>query len=248
MARDDGQRFTGFPASGLATTIPSLFFARVLPLIQRPEELIVSVYFFFAATVGRRRRWPRFVTARELAADATLLHALAGMCGGGDHEALQRGLDLAVERGTLLRAEAAVERRSEELFVVNTPANRRRLAELTGGVLRIDEPLPPAEGSAAPNIFALYEENVGGITPLVAEQLLEAEERYSPAWIEAAFREAASLNKRNWRYVERILRRWEVEGPDYEEPERDPQSEWFERRYIEGKRHLRGRRGSRPAL
>jgi DnaD/phage-associated family protein len=115
------------------------------------------------------------------------------------------------------------------------------LSALSGGSLELAEPLPPAAGGAAPGIFALYEENIGSITPLIAEELQDAEQRYPPEWLRYAFKEAVSVNKRSWRYVERILRRWETEGPDYEEPERDPRIEWLERRYREGKRRLSAR-------
>jgi DnaD/phage-associated family protein len=63
-----------------------------------------------------------------------------------------------------------------------------------------------------PTIFALYEQNIGLLTPLLAEKLQDAEGRYPLEWIEAAFEEAVSNNKRNWRYIERILERWAVEG------------------------------------
>ena len=139
-------------------------------------------------------------------------------------------------RGTLLSATVEVEGRQEELYLVNTPANRRALEGLVGSELRLEEPLPPAEGSAQPNIFALYEENVGSITPLIAEELKDAEERYPAEWIREAFREAVSLNKRSWRYIQRILKRWEAEGPDYEKAGRDTETEWLERRYAAGKR------------
>ena len=245
LAGQENGAFRGFPSSGLGTVVPNLFFSRVLPQMESAEELIVSVYFFFAQR--QERRWPRFLTRRELAADGTLLRSLAGLCGGHDHEALARGLALAVERGTLIRAVAEFGGREEEIYAVNTPPGRRALETLAGEGLSfvegLEEPLPPAEGSARPNIFALYEENVGGITPLIAEELKEAEERYPPEWVLEAIREAVSLNKRSWRYVARILRRWEAEGPDYEKPERDPQIEWLERRYTEGKRR-RARRSA----
>lgn len=233
-------QFEGFPNSGLATAVPNLFFSLLLPNIERPEELAVSVYFFFAQ--GQRRRSPRFLSRRELAADATLLRCLAGLCGGQDHAALERGLALAVERGTLFRATAEVGAGQEELYLVNTPSNRQAVERLTPAGLRIEEPLPPAEGTARPNIFALYEENVGSITPLIADELKDAEERYPADWIEAAMREAVSLNKRRWRYVHSILKRWEAEGPDYEKPEGDTHAQWLERRYREGKRRLASRR------
>lgn len=222
----------GFPTSARATPVPSLFFSRLLPAIESPEELLLTLYFFYAQTLHRRS--PPFVTRRELAADVALARALANLCGDGD--ALGRGLALAVERGSLLRVEAKGDGRGEELYLLATPFNRRAAARLEGAELRLDEPLPPAEPAPPPNVFALYEENVGGITPLIADELKDAEERYPPQWIEAAFREAVSLNKRSWRYIHSILRRWEAEGPNYEEAGRSTETDWLERRYQRGKR------------
>ncbi len=220
--------FTGFPDSGLATAVPNLFFSRVMPEISDPAELVVSAYFFFAAQLHKRR--PHYIAREELAADRALIRALGNIAGGSDHEALSRGLALAVKRGTLIRALSG----ETEVYAVNSPSNYRALASLPDVHLR--EPLPPAPGEAAPDIFALYEENIGSITPLIAEDLKDAEERYPAEWLREAVREAAELNKRSWRYVASILRRWETEGPSYEKSERDPQIEWLERRFREGKR------------
>jgi DNA replication protein len=63
-----------------------------------------------------------------------------------------------------------------------------------------------------PNIFVLYEQNIGLLTPLIADQLRDAANQYPQEWIEAAFREAVQYNKRNWKYISAILRRWETEG------------------------------------
>ena len=63
-----------------------------------------------------------------------------------------------------------------------------------------------------PNIFVLYEQNIGLLTPLIADQLKDAADQYPQEWIEAAFREAVQHNKRNWSYISAILRRWETEG------------------------------------
>ncbi len=233
-----GDEFAGFPTSASATPVPNLFFARLLPRIERPEEMLVTLYFFYAQGLpsrARRGRSPPFLTRRELAADATLARALANLC-DDDGEALDRGLSLALERGSLLRVEARGNGRSEELYLLATPTNRRAAPRLAGADLPLEEPLPPAAPAELPNIFALYEENIGAITPLIADDLKDAEERYAPQWIEAAFREAVSLNKRNWRYVHSILKRWEAEGPDYEEAGRDPEADWLERRYARGKR------------
>ncbi|MBI1885637.1 MAG: DnaD domain protein [Chloroflexi bacterium] len=224
--------FPGFAPGSLATAVPNAFFTAVLPQIQRPEELIVSLYFFFAQ--GRKRRHPRYLTEAELLADTTLLRALAGFC-ADPAAAAREGLALAAERGTLLCAEADVDGRRERLYLLNLPQNRERLAELAGAALEGEQPPPAPDVEPPPGIFALYEENIGSLTPLIAQELEEAESRYPPAWVEAAFREAVSLNKRNWRYVRRILERWEAEGPDYETSGRDPEAT------ARGKRPLSGR-------
>ena len=47
---------------------------------------------------------------------------------------------------------------------------------------------------------------------MIAEELAEAEKTYPPDWLADAFAEAATRGKRNWRYVQAILRGWASEG------------------------------------
>ncbi|HEV2405354.1 MAG TPA: DnaD domain protein, partial [Ktedonobacterales bacterium] len=63
-----------------------------------------------------------------------------------------------------------------------------------------------------PTIYALYEQNIGLLPPLLAEELREAAEEYPPEWIEEAFRLAMQQNRRRWSYIRAILRRWKTEG------------------------------------
>ncbi len=63
-----------------------------------------------------------------------------------------------------------------------------------------------------PNIFVLYEQNIGLLSPLIADELRDAADQYPMEWIESAFREAVQHNKRKWSYIRAILRRWETEG------------------------------------
>ena len=226
--------FTGFPRSGEATVIPNTFFSRVLPEIESPEELVVTTYVFFLQGVRRRR--PPFVTSRELAADPTLARALSRLSAGSE-DAVARGLDLAVRRRTLLRAKVRSRETGdvEDLYVVNNPPNREALERLGAEGAATGEYTPLAKEASPPNIFALYEQNIGPITPLIEAELRDAEKHYAADWVREAFREAAELNKRSWRYIERILQRWETEGPNYEKPERDSQADWLAKRYREGK-------------
>jgi DNA replication protein len=222
--------FGGFPAGARAVAIPSVFFTAVLPRIDDPAELVVSVHFFFAH--ARKKEQPRFLTYAELAADGSLAAALGSLPEGG----LRRGLDAAVQRGTLLRL-ALEQDGGEELFFLNTPGGRRAVAAIKAGRLELGR-LPPEPGAGRgplPSVFALYEQNIGTIGPLIADELKDAETRYPREWIEAAFREAVSLNKRSWSYIAAILRRWEAEGPDYEKAGRDTEGDEGRRRSLAGR-------------
>ena len=226
--------FSGFPRSGEATVIPSVFFSQVLPEIESPAELVVTAYVFFLQGVRRRR--PPFVTRGELADDPTLVRALSRLS-EGDADAVMEGLDLAVRRRTLMRAKVRSTDSGvlEDVYLVNNPANRDALERLAAEGAAIGEHLPLSKQAATPDIFTLYEQNIGPITPLIEAELRDAEQHYDADWIRRAFSEAAELNKRSWRYIERILQRWETEGPAYEKPERDSEADWLAKRYREGK-------------
>ena len=222
-ARPASDAFAGFPAGGRATAVPSVFFSQLLPLIEDEAELRVTLYAIYA--LGRRKGYPRFVTERELRAEAPLMASLGD---GGDaiaEEGLRRGLDAAVGRGSLVRVDIEHEGRREELYLLNAPSGRRAAALIRDGRTELGRPLPPEQGvpaSKRENVFQLYEENIGPLTPLVAEELREAEQLYPYEWLEEALREAALLNKRSWRYASRILQRWATEGRTREKAGRDP--------------------------
>ena len=61
---------------------------------------------------------------------------------------------------------------------------------------------------------AVYEQEIGTLTPGVAQALARAAERYPEGWIADALRLAATHNRRSWAYAEAILRRWGAEGKD----------------------------------
>ena len=82
-----------------------------------------------------------------------------------------------------------------------------------------------------PNIFRLYEQNIGPLTPLIAEMLQEAEKLYPPAWIEEAFKIAVEKNVRRWNYIEAILKSWQEEGRDQTDRRNTAKDR---RKYVEG--------------
>ena len=62
------------------------------------------------------------------------------------------------------------------------------------------------------NVFRVYQDNIGVLTPMIAEALQDAERSDGPEWVCAAIDEAVKNNVRTWRYIETILERWRKEG------------------------------------
>jgi DnaD/phage-associated family protein len=72
---------------------------------------------------------------------------------------------------------------------------------------------PAAEfSSEKPNIFKVYEQNIGALSPLLADELKEIEKADTEGWFEDAVKEALKANVRNLKYIKAILARWKVEG------------------------------------
>lgn len=103
-----------------------------------------------------------------------------------------------LEKGELVAQVAGGGRRMERQTDAELPARQ----EPARGQLHIEQP----------NIFLLYEQNIGLLTPMIASQLEDAADHYPADWIEAAFSEAIQRNKRSWKYIHAILQRWETEG------------------------------------
>jgi DnaD/phage-associated family protein len=220
--------FAGFPAGKQPyTPVPDLFFADVLPDIDHLGELKVTLHVFWL--LARQKRDRPFVAGDELAADELLLAGLEAT-GRPAVEVLADALERAVARGTLLRAFTP----QRDWYFVNSERGRQAVQEMLAGQWSPASPGEPVEMQVQrPNIFSLYEQNIGPLTPLLAEELQEAEGSYPAAWIEDAFREAVELNKRSWRYIQRILERWAMEGREDETARRSREGD--PRRFIEGK-------------
>lgn len=212
--------YAGFPSSAKNVSIPAALLSTLVPAMDDPAELLVSLYAI--AAVQRLRRFPRLLDVELLAAERPLVDALARMLSAPDSTevaaAFKRGVDAAVARGVLLRVDGAGADRPRSYITINTAADRRTIERVRRGELASGPAL--ASYSPAPrrarSIYTLYEETVGPITPQIAEELVEAETLYPWEWIDDAFREAAELNKRSWRYISRILERWQSEGRDDE--------------------------------
>jgi hypothetical protein len=217
--------FAGFsPGTARPIALPDAFFTEVLPLIDDLRELQVTLACFRIVT--RKSGSPRAIRRADLMADASLSAMM-------DEAGLDAALELAITRGTLLHIVADAGDGPEELYFVNTERGREAVRTLQRG--ERPEGLAPAELSTSeaerPNIFRLYEQNVGLLTPMLADELRDAETTYPTAWIEEAFRQAVRQNARSWAYVRKILERRERS----EKRGARGQTAQDRRKYIEGK-------------
>jgi len=220
--------FTGFPPGKTRLTpLPAAFFSELLPQIDDLSELKVTLYAFWL--LDRMEGEFRFFRASDLTEDERLLEGLAK----NRRQALtnlQDALERAVQRGSLLRVNLGEE---DSLYFLNTPRGRAAVAALQNGEWSPEDIQRPEVRLTLerPNIFRLYEENIGPLTPLIAETLEEAEKTYPVEWIEEAIRAAVESNVRRWRYVEAILRA-RLERSEHEANR--GKSEKDRRRYIQG--------------
>ena len=217
------KQFTGFPTRTQFTPIPNLFFSTLLPQISDMAEMKITLHIF--AALYRKKGYPRCVSYRELAGIPSLMRSLTGTA-EPPAEVLRRALAMAAKRGTILHIALDRDGIAEDIYFLNTESDRQAIARIQNGDLSLAGLRTGGDNDAAiaeqPDIFTLYEENIGMLTPLISEELSQAERLYPADWITDAIKEAASLNKRNWRYISRILERWWQEGRSDGTPGRDP--------------------------
>ena len=204
------EKFKGFPAGELRfTSVPDLFFARLLPQIDNLVELKVSLHFLWV----HYRQMRHTISKNELLADETLIQSLALIDEDVEH-VLTQGLQRAVERGTLLCIQIEEDEGLQDLYFLNSERGRQALARFEAGEIGVVamsglEIIPP---SRRPNIFELYEDNIGLISPILADELKDAEATYAQEWIEDAFKIAVENNVRKWSYIRAILKRMAING------------------------------------
>jgi len=224
--------FTGFPEGKVRSTpIPSQFFSELLPLVDHLAELKLTLYAFWQLNLKEGRF--RYLRREDFAGDEIFMRGL----GESRREAealLDDALERAAARGTLLVVSIESAGAVDNYYFMNTPKGRAAVEAITRGAWR-----PGGETEATvdlsverPNVFRLYEQNIGPLTPMIAEALRDAEETYPARWIEEAIRIAVENNARKWRYVTAILEDWRTKGKDEREDRGD--SEKARRRYVEG--------------
>jgi DnaD/phage-associated family protein len=202
------KNFNGFPSGRVEfTSVPNVFFSALLPEIIDIAELKVALHVM--AALYRKKGYPRYMSFNELLDNPALMRSL------GSGESLRDALKKVVERGVLLTLSVA-DGCPAELYFLNDEAGRQALARIKTGELKLpglkaSPPLSPSP-EPLPDIFTLYEQNIGMLTPMIADELRDAEKNYPADWIRDAIKESVLHNKRNIKYMLKILETWSVEG------------------------------------
>jgi DnaD/phage-associated family protein len=193
------------------------FFKRILPDLRDLAELKLALHArYLAAHLGT----PAIPVAMFMSPE--VVRSVAGTHSpepGVDR--VRRAIDRAVANGVLLRL-TVESTQGTGIFVLPATPQNRQLVERAVHDAAVAEALGlPSDFEASlyrPNIYAVYERHIGPLTPLVAEQLREAERSYPRTWVEQAILEAAQYKRRSWRYIEAILSQWEERGAPPEAP------------------------------
>ena len=198
--------------------VPAPVFGQLLVDIEDANELKILLRTLWF--ISRKKGAPRPISVGELSADRLMSEAVS-LSGDALVTELHRALDALAERGVFL----SIDDRDTATYVLNTPAERKAVSHSGIPIREIVATAPETwdSPSSRPGIYELYEQNIGALTPLIAERLTEAVEAYPEAWLREAIGIAVENNARNWRYVTAILERWQTEGREDGKPRRDPE-------------------------
>jgi len=189
-------KFRGFIDSETFTQLPDAFFHQLLKEIDDAAELKVTLYFLWRV---EHIEGP-FRALCETDFDAKDIGLAA--------DDIKLGLGKAVKRGSMLKST----HEADVFYFLNSPRGRAAADAFAKGQWRKSAGILSAPPVERPNIFKLYEENIGPLTPLIADALKDAEELYYADWIADAISLAVKNTKRNWKYCESILKRWKEKG------------------------------------
>ncbi|MDD3678441.1 MAG: DnaD domain protein [Dehalococcoidales bacterium] len=200
--------FNGFPSKMSYTAVPNIFINNVLPQIDDIGELKVILHIIEA--LYNKKGYPRYVSFSELAANASLMSNFKQT--EKPLNELEDALKLAMEHKIIL----GLSTENGDIYFVNTEADRQAASKIKSGehkVTGIKYAIDNTVSEEEPiNIFSLYEENIGILTPMIAEGLKDAIKLYPETWIADAIKEAVKQNVRKLSYITAVLENWAKEG------------------------------------
>lgn len=201
----------GFQAPNY-TQVPNDFF--IMARDMDKAELKVVLYII-RETFGYHRETCE-VSIRELATGAGLT---ARNAYNGAEKAIARGLvekTVSTTRKTTWRAVVG-----EDTALYPLRQRTVSLRKSKPPVKEIKETIKENEDEglyqslkdvAMKELSKAYQSEIGMLTPMIADELRDAIDTYPSKWVLDAIHEAAIQNKRGWKYILAILKRWKEQG------------------------------------
>lgn len=207
--------FTGFPARMEFTPIPNPFLNQVMPELGDLVELKIALHALYV--LYHKKGYPKYLTLSELLESPGVIKSL-GVGGKEAMEKLREKMDMASRQEVFIRLTVQEDERDINLYLLNDERGRMAADQIRTGKIALSgvqvRGVSASHPEDTPNIFTLYEENIGLLTPLISQELSAAEKVYPAGWIEEAIKEAVRRNRRSWRYIARILENWATYGKD----------------------------------
>ena len=185
--------------------------------VKLPSDLIARCNGLDSNAILLLLGYFELLSGQEIPTDVVELYILLDHMPTPEDTRWQIALAELLEEGLLLAyPQSTDDPQAPVLLFPATPEGSRRFEALQEGNVSLAEiqaayPLPNPD---KPNIFTLYEQNIGPLTPMVAEILKADAETYPESWLREAMQEAVSRNIRNWKYVQAILKAWQEKGRD----------------------------------
>jgi DNA replication protein len=225
-----------YPDNSQSIYVPSWFFHDIIQQVKDRNELIILLLIIHL--IRQKKVYPGFIAADEIINDV-LLRRNINSNDAGLGRLIDKALSNAVDYGMLLKVTCKTGGKAKDIYFMNTAGSQNTIDKFNAGKITLKgiesevAGLSPKEEIS--NIYSLYEQNIGMLTPIIAEQLKLAEKTYPANWIQDAFHEAVDLNKRNWRYIQRILENWATEGKSDGTNRRNIEKDKDPDRFIRGK-------------
>jgi DNA replication protein len=203
------RKFKGFlPGKFRMAQVPAPFFDDLVPLVDDLAELKVLLFCVWA--LPQKEKQFAYLRRDDFLRHAPLVQGLETACPDAPPaDTLDAALNHAVERGALLRATV----NNTHLYFFNTAHGREAVEQIKAGHwIPGDRDNPVEILPERPNIYQLYENNIGSLTPMIADELKDMETEFPEQWIEDAIRIAVENNARKLRYIRAVLQRWQSEG------------------------------------
>lgn len=214
--------FEGYPDKFEFSGIPKPFFNKVMPIIDDIWELKATLVFF--KLLFAKKGHHRFVTDLEMVLETA---------GQMNRNQIQQAMTRSAEHKHII--ELSIDN-GVSVYLLNDLAGRQSASLIERGEIELPEAGRAVRRVFAveiPDAFSLYEQNIGMITPIIADEIKEALKSYSEDWVINAITEAARSNKHNWRYISKILENWATQGKNDGTHQRDIQKSTD--KYITGK-------------